>query len=173
MNIAPYISISARIRTNVSEIKHIDLYNAQYENPEKEDPFNTPAVFIEYTDGNWEDMTAEFQQQVAGFVIHVVVDNYGRTDNIDQKNATQQENDLKHLNIDSKVHKALKGFVPEGCASGMFRTYTDYDNSHDQLMIIKHTYLCVIKDETYHPQEVNVTDVAVSGKIVKEIDFSD
>jgi hypothetical protein len=175
MNTLPYISISKRIRANAPEIKHIDLYNAQYENSEKEDPFNTPAVFIEYLDGNWDDMTSGIQQHVSGFILHVVSDTYDRTANIDLKTEEKQLELLEHLTIDSKVHSAVKGFVPDGCHASMHRIYTDHDTNHDQIMIVKHTYACVIADETALDgvNETDVNEVSANGSIVTEIDFGD
>jgi hypothetical protein len=167
MNTQPYIGISERIRAKCPQIKHIDLYNGQYANAEKEDPFNTPAVFIEYMGGATEAMTRGMQILNAGFVLHVVGDTYDRTANIDLKTPPEQAAKLAHLTLDSLVHKAVNDWQPAGCVSVMARTGIDYDTNHDQIFVTRLTYACAIADETFTETETTVTDVAVEGKIVE------
>lgn len=170
MNIKPYISLSARIRAKVAGVKDIDIYNNQYENGRNNDVFNTPAVFIEYAGGDWQDMTQGIQILDGGFIVHVVQSNYTHTKNIDKKTQPQQEDALKHYGIDGLVHKALKQWMPDGCSSNMVRKGTFYDHNHDQLIITKHVYECLIDDDSNETEyiEVDVDTVSVKDGIVEQ-----
>jgi phage gp37-like protein len=168
MNTQTYLSICARIRAKAPIVKDIDLYNAQYtdDNAKREDAFNTPAVFIEFLGGQWEQMHPTFQAHNSGFVIHVVESTYKRTRNLDKKSPTQQALDLEHLRTAQKVHESLQRWMPDGCQSVMERVDTDYDHNYDQLIITKHTYHCVVLEEKVvsQYQEVLITSVQVDGK---------
>jgi hypothetical protein len=169
MNILPYIDLSAKIRAAVEGIKDIDLYNGQYEKPRTEDPFNTPAVFIEYLDGENEDMAGAVQLFNGGICLHVVESTYRRTRNIDQKSQQDQDKNLAHLKTDDLVHKAVHHLIPEGCKSPMVRIRTDYDQNHDQLMVTRFYYHTIIED----PKEIETTmveNVELSNGISFEIE---
>lgn len=55
-------------------IKHIDYYNNQTAQPMEEQPFNLPAVFVEFAPIDYEPLTNGASQSVCEFALHVVTD---------------------------------------------------------------------------------------------------
>ena len=53
-------------------IRHIDLWNEQVEFIEQEEPFATPAVFIEFRHVQWATLGGTAQQADVPFRLHVV-----------------------------------------------------------------------------------------------------
>lgn len=53
-------------------IRHIDLWNEQVEFIEQEEPFDTPAVFIEFRPVQWRTLGGTTQQADVPFRLHVV-----------------------------------------------------------------------------------------------------
>ena len=53
-------------------IRHIDLWNEQVEFIEQEEPFDTPAVFIEFRPVQWRTLSGTVQQADVPFRLHVV-----------------------------------------------------------------------------------------------------
>ena len=53
-------------------IRHIDLWNEQVEFIEQEEPFDTPAVFIEFRPVQWRTLGGTTQQADVPFRLHIV-----------------------------------------------------------------------------------------------------
>lgn len=60
-------------------IRHIDLWNEQVEFIEQEEPFDTPAVFIEFRPVQWRTLGGTTQQADVPFRLHVVTTWKGST----------------------------------------------------------------------------------------------
>ena len=169
---APYISIAAQLRANVSGLKHIDLYYQQYLNAEakKNHPYNTPAVFIEYGDCDWVEQGKYIQEAETTFTLHCVSDMYTDTMNIDTFDSGKQAAKLEPLSLDTLVHAAIQTFLPDGCCREMWRIHTAYDRDHDQLTVIKITYSCRLIEDIRQSQSLAlVTSVGVTGTLVPEL----
>lgn len=55
-------------------IKHIDLFNRQVDYAEEEQPFLTPAVFIEFTSIDWQHQLHGVREATVTVRLHVVTD---------------------------------------------------------------------------------------------------
>lgn len=55
-------------------IKHVDLWNQQTVVPEDEQPFDTPAVFIEFGNIQWRPLQQGVREAEAQIGLHVVTD---------------------------------------------------------------------------------------------------
>ena len=72
-----YLGLTERLKELKEEngkpvIRHIDLWNEQVEFIEQEEPFDTPAVFIEFRPVQWRTMGGTTQQADVPFRLHVV-----------------------------------------------------------------------------------------------------
>lgn len=167
MNTKIFIAIAKRIREQVPDIKHIDLFNQQYNMPGEELPFNTPAVFIEYLNTNWMDGSAGIQTGNSAIRVHIVMSNYNDTCNIDELDDTTIDNRLNHYAITKAVHQALQYF--EGCCfTGLLRSISEYDSNHDQILIEKVTYTFSECDDSAYAYR-SYTQVTPELEIVRGI----
>ena len=59
---------------NQSVIRHVDLWNQQTVLPEQEQPFDTPAVFIEFHQIQWMPLSQALREASVQVALHVVTD---------------------------------------------------------------------------------------------------
>lgn len=107
-----YEAIMSRLKTNIPEIKHFDLYFGQYEDEEKDLPFNTPAVFMEYTPLNWESLLNKRLESNVEFNLHVVsevIQEVDSTTTLSIRNLGHA-----HLLLIDKINYWMKGFNGNG-----------------------------------------------------------
>lgn len=167
MNAQSYIDIAARIRAKVPVCRSIDIYNAQYEEPNKHQPLKYPCVLIEWLPTNWESLGNNAQQGDGGFRIHCVVNSMNSTYDLDTKTLTQQGLSLQHLQFQRQVHDALQDFAPTDY-TGLQRTRTVPDHRYTSVLVFIHEYSA---GEIYRATDPNtvmhpVEDFPTTGEIV-------
>ena len=72
-----YLGLAGRLKELKDDggqplIRHIDLWNEQVEFIEQEEPFDTPAVFVEFRPVRWDTLGGTAQQADMPFRLHVV-----------------------------------------------------------------------------------------------------
>ena len=75
--------------------KHFAMWNEQVDFVEDEEPFPTPAVFVEFRSINWSDTMQNIQRGTCPIRLHVVTEWKGS----DSDGSLQQEDALKRLEI--------------------------------------------------------------------------
>ncbi|MCQ2313257.1 MAG: hypothetical protein MJZ84_07425 [Paludibacteraceae bacterium] len=66
--------LSIKDSNNNPVIKHVDLWNQQTVLPEEEQPFATPAVFIEFMQIQWNPLAQGIREATVQIALHVVTD---------------------------------------------------------------------------------------------------
>ena len=69
-----YTAVSEALTAAGIGIEHIDLFNNQVLYGEEEQPFLTPAVFIEFADIEWQKQLHGVREAVVNIKLHVVTD---------------------------------------------------------------------------------------------------
>lgn len=69
-----YTAVSEALAAAGIGIEHIDLFNNQVLYGEDEQPFLTPAVFIEFADIEWQKQLHGVREAVVNIKLHVVTD---------------------------------------------------------------------------------------------------
>lgn len=59
---------------NLAEVRHIDLFNEQVLYSEEEQPFYTPAVFVEFATIDWKHELHGVREAIVTVRLHVVTD---------------------------------------------------------------------------------------------------
>jgi len=79
--LALYTSLKADLLT-VTGVKHVALWNNQLERENVENPFQYPAVFIEFGQQEYKDLGkgASVQQYSLPVILHICFENYKDTD---------------------------------------------------------------------------------------------
>jgi len=72
-----YNSIVAKLQTITDQneqpvIKHFDIWNNNIEYIDEEQPFNTPAVFVEFQPIEWRHMGGGMREAAVNIVLHVI-----------------------------------------------------------------------------------------------------
>lgn len=173
MNTLDYISISQFLGTAFpTQIKNIDLYNGQYllENPKKEHPVNYPAVYIEFTQTSWEDMTGGLKQGTCIVRIHIVLESFKDTANIHKQSAGMQTSILAHYQLANEITAKLEGFTPVTGLTALTKVEEQNDTNHDQILaeVYSFGYVCIDTSSSAMKSYIDkiITDFQVTGELI-------
>ena len=127
-----------------SVIQYVERWNNQVEYAEEEQPFNCPAVFIEFAPINWRGLPHGVREADVQITLHVVTDS-----RVGRWSDTNTIFDLLDV-----IHKALFGLhVVDGKRTmdslSHLQSFTDHD--HGELEDNRETYTCHVKDATAYP----------------------
>lgn len=118
--------------------QHVDIWNHQLDLAEEEQPFYTPAVFIEFGDINWQTLPHGRREAVCLIILHVVTSSrVGRWDDA-----------VARFELLDDFYAALFGFTysdPDGNAIDSMTLVTSHtDHYFDELQDNTETYSCHI-----------------------------
>lgn len=120
-------------------IKYVDLWNHNVEFLDQEQPWERPAVFVEFTPIVWDVVKPGREYRCKPVVnLHVVTDWGG-----DASSAAELcDEALKVLDFSEIIHNALQGL--KGDSFGRFELQeTHTNNNHDELVESIEVYRCV------------------------------
>lgn len=161
MNIPALLSIGKRIKDEVTEIKHIDIYNGQYmpDNDGQIKQFTKPAVLIEFGQTQWETAENGIQEGNGMVRIHVVLQKLNDTFKLFDKTDLQKAAMLDHYNIPKLVHAKLQGFSPDGVVDALNRinTIPDHDFNNTIVEIFEYEFRDYDDAADTHTDWVDVT----------------
>lgn len=139
--------------------KHCDLWNRQVEFLEKETPFQTPAVFVEFPDEiQWRTDGQHIQDADLTIRLHIVTPWYANTasDVADRKVSATA---LEYLDIPTVLFRQLHGQHgtveddsdprnPQviGNFNALIRTASRVNHDHERFVDSIETYQCHLKD---------------------------
>ena len=151
-----YTTLKAQIET-VTEVKTVRLYNNQIAKQSEESAWAYPAVFIEFTDIDWETTQAANQQGTLNIRLYQAFESY-------------QDEDTDLFTILEKIFKAVHGF--QGASfSALQRTSDTQDTDHDQIIIWKTDFITDLVDCGATVQKDLVSATVTSIDILKDLDI--
>ena len=131
--------------------KSFDLWNQNVEFMEEDEPFDRPAVFIEFDPINWQALGGKNQEAVATVRLHIVTDWHANTaDNVASEYRTQA---LAYLDAPSYVLKAMQGRVIQPtaamrCSNTWTRTQSIVNHNHERYVDSVEVYTTHIFDDS-------------------------
>lgn len=137
-------SIFTQLRTYAPSIKHMAVYNSQYENirdpdPEKGYLFEMPAVFIELDLSSIKQMGGGYQLiEPLPVTVHIVVQE------LDSGTGTLDQN-YNIFDVKDEVLLALQTFRPYQ-GGQMFRESEYQDYTHQNMYVYKQVYITTYVD---------------------------
>ena len=133
-----FLAIKARLFDQVKEIKHIRLFNNQFQRDTVEEAYNPDAVFIEFLQLTWVGVARN--QQTADTVIRLHI-NF----------ESLKTEDLEVFERVQKVYLALQGFNGP-LFSSMQRVNDEQDTDHDNVIVWKTDFHTQMQDCTSDPR---------------------
>lgn len=127
-------------------IRHIDLWNEQVEFIEQEEPFDTPAVFIEFRPVQWVTLGGRMQQADVPFRLHVVTPWKGSA----KDGSIFQDDSLRRFDLLDRIDAHLFNFgAGEGRSSVcmMRRTGSSTNHNHEELVEDISDFVCKVSQE--------------------------
>lgn len=137
-------SIKAQLTAYAPSIKHMAIFNNQYENIRYEEPakgylFDMPAVFIELDLSNIKQLGAGYQMfEPLPVIIHIVMQQ------LDSQDGGLDEN-TDIFTLRNEVLLALQKFKPYQ-GSEMCRTAEEPDYDHKNMYVFRQTYITTYVD---------------------------
>ena len=127
-----------RVVSAIKEVKYVGLFNSQYTQAGKHDHPNYPAVYIQFTNGDFSNEAGMgIQDYSCTVTIHLVFESY----KIDA---------IEVLTMNEKIYKVLQMFSPtpdDTCAFGkMLRVDERPDSDHDVLQVHQTDYKLLVRD---------------------------
>jgi hypothetical protein len=172
MNKAAFLSIGNRIKEQCTNIKHIDLYNAQYM-PDMDGvtkQFQKPAVFIEFGETMWDAETNGVQEGDGLCRVHVVMQKFTDTYKIFDKDDAAQLAVMQTFDVCNEVHAALHGWQADNTLSSLRRQMSTPDSDYDMLIVEVYEYHfrdCDASADTMSNMiEKQIEDVRATGEVV-------
>ncbi len=119
-----YEAIKAQIKAQAPSVKHILLYNSQFDNEKREDAIEYPNAFVELSQIFWTSKVQGQQKGDVDITIHIGLERYER------------ESDTTWATI-KEVFLALQGFAVGVLFSPLNRIEEIQDTDHDQVIVWK------------------------------------
>lgn len=122
--------------------KFFDLWNKNVMYLVKEQPFDSPAVFIEILPIRWNTLSARQKEQMAEitFRLHIVSRFYSQT----HSTSPIQSEALDYLELGDKVRRTLHGTRINNTAT-IIHVSSSFDVSHDTYIQSIEDYRCAVK----------------------------
>lgn len=167
-----YLSICQHLREKLPDMEHVDLFNDQYNNEQKEHPYNMPATFIEFVAvGDWKLNSDGSQTATLMVQFHHVTTSVSDTQNADRKSKIEQSLSFKHMLYSKNAHKALQGFAPANC-SKLNRMQSIPGPLKNQEYVYIEIYQCVITDNSTADTSKPTIEIVPELKVERSIDES-
>ena len=145
---------SIKDEAGLSKIKHTDLWNKQVEFIEEEQPFDFPAVFIEFGEFPWRSQGGRVQDAQITMALHILTRAEGGT----ADGSDFQDDALAYLDLPGDINYALDGFSGS-CFGSISRTRSIPNHDHGEIIEgVEHFSMLVI-DESAVRKTVKVTNV--------------
>lgn len=119
-------------------IKYVDLWNHNVEFLDQEQPWERPAVFVEFTPIQWDVIKSGREYRAKPVVnLHIVTDWKGDASSVSEL----QEEALEVLDFSEIIHKALQGLEGEHFNRfDLAETHTNHN--HDEIVESIEVYKC-------------------------------
>lgn len=127
-----YLAIKRELEEKTS-VKHVRLYNDQFENMDKENTFAFPCVFVQFANLDWSTETEGIQKGATIIRLHVGFESLA-TEELDKFDV-----------IDDEIHKYIEGL--EGVDfTKLSRISEEQDINHDNVYVWLMDYSTEILD---------------------------
>lgn len=150
-----YLDIKNRLKTVETKreeqlFQHFDLWNRQVEFMEQENPFECPAVFVEFGVMDWRTLGNRVQECTLTVRLHIVTEWHAGT--ADYSPTEQQA--LEFLDIIDNTVQTMQGFTTPYMNAWM-RTRSITNHDHERYVDNVEEYTCNLRDtsavKTYVP----------------------
>lgn len=132
-------------------IQYVDLWNNQVSDAEESEPFDTPAVFIEFNKIKWRTLGNKAQEGNMSLTLHVVTKKNASTSNASQ----YQDEELSFLDLPDEIFKKFQKLKPTNCST-MVRIDTDFNHNNRELLDTKETYEFALLNTLASPQRTSI-----------------
>lgn len=146
--------LKQRLKT-IQGIKHVALWNNQFEREREENAFLFPCCFIEFNNSNFKDLLNGVQQFDSIVTIHLGFESY-------------KDEDTFILQLKQDVYKAVHTVTCGVSATKLLRTEERQNFDHDNIQDYQIDFKTTIKDadaSTIGTQSATVTPILIPSLV--------
>lgn len=130
--------------SSIQGIKHVALWNNQFERENEENAFLFPCCFVEFNNSNFKDYTLGVQHFDSVITIHLGFESY-------------KDEDTFILQLKQDVYKAIHTLQCGVSASKLLRVDERQNFDHDNIQDYQTDYKTTIKDADASPSTLSAT----------------
>lgn len=150
--------------TQVPVIKHIDLWNEQF-NPDYKGPaIQFPAVFIRFMPIGWKQMGNKVQCADMQFQLMICTSSLAAS----KESGSMQDRALTHFDLIDRIFQRLSYFSGNYFGT-LLRTQSDTDHYHNEVSITTETYMTHVFDNSAQPETEEVEMVEL---LIRPVEYS-
>jgi hypothetical protein len=116
-------------------IKHVAIFNSQFQQMEKEDTFLFPCVFIEFLPLDWTTKAQGLQEAEVVLRLHVGLE-------------ALKDNDTDILDLLETLHEYLQNFNVADLFNPLLRIAEEPDTEHDNVIVWTVDYSTLLSDNS-------------------------
>lgn len=152
-----YLDVKKRIKDEVKDVKHVLLFNNQFDRDNIEEAFTYPCVFIEFVQLIHTGVVQNQQKSDIQIRLHIGYESL-------------ETEDLGIFDLVQNIHIAVQGFSG-AFFSGLQRIEERQDLDHDNINIWQVDYECNLTDCITDPRNKQIQHTITSLELEKELDI--
>ena len=117
----------------ISGVQHVALWNNQIANENVETPFLYPAIFIQFTNDNFQELSKGIQLFDSVITLHICFESY-------------ETDDTAILTLKETVYRAVHKKTQTNTNSPMYRIAERENYDHNNIQVYEQDYRTTIKD---------------------------
>jgi hypothetical protein len=154
-----YEAVLTRIKTQLPQVKLVDIYNSQYEGQQEGSlPFNTPAVFVEVDTSDVRMIGGGLAGGTVTIVLHLVVPVVNTTSSL--MDANKRSRSYGHLQLNDQLTALVSGIVvnvPNTVASTISLINSTFSQRVGLLEVCLTGFSTHVKTKAYASPQASVT----------------
>lgn len=131
-----YMAVKDKLESNTA-VKHVRLFNSQFDEMDREDTFPFPCVFVEFTTLQYVTKAEGLQEADAVIRLHVGFESL----------ATEE---LEILDLIDDIHEDMQGFAKTDLFTPFDRVFEQQDPNHDNVIVWMMDYETLLSDLSGH-----------------------
>ena len=156
-----YNAIKTKLETDVPELKHVRLFNNQFDNDNIESAFDYPVAFIEFSSMQYNDDSQGLQKAQIDVTIHIGFKSF-------------EDENTSFWNITNKVFGVLNGYAVNDGNGTTFeplkRISEIQDIDHDNVFVWQQIYQTEILDVCAFIYGDKQKTTATTIQIIRDLD---
>jgi hypothetical protein len=146
-----YLAVRAQLET--AGVKHVRLYNSQFDEMDNENTFAFPCAFIEFTQLDWLTKSEGYQEADTVVRIHVGFESV-------------KTEELEILDLLETIHSNLQGLHNPEYFTPLDRAFEGQDTNHDNVIVWLLDYDTLLSDNSGNRNlklvKTTITDLEVN-----------
>lgn len=127
-----YLAVRAKLEA-IEGIKHVRLYNSQFDEMDNENTFPFPCVFIEFSALDWLTKSEGYQEAETTIKLHVGFESV-------------KTEELEILDLLEDIHADLQGMHDPEYYTPLDRSFEGQDTNHDNVIVWQMDYDTLLSD---------------------------